>query len=185
MTTAQRFAIFGTNGVAAPVAVTRVTLRTTCATLPALSVAMTSITFGPGFSSASTPTGTPRPTTPTSSNDGASTPLTNTWTRTTSTLSLTRPVTRIFSSVSLASGGGWLIAIFGASVSPFRGSARGVGGDGAGVDGTGSRRGASTGGRCGSAGCGAGDATTGGGGGVAARLSSQLRPLRLPRAFTN
>src|SRR6267143_2763126 len=176
MTAAQRFAIFGPAGVGALTPVRRVTLRTTCATFPALSVATTSITFGPGFSSASTPTGTPRPTTPTSSNDGASTPLTSTCTRTTSTLSVTRPVTRILSSLSRASGGGWLIAIFGATVSPpFGGSTRG-----AGVDGAGSGRGGSAGGRGGSTGGGAGNATTGGGVGVAARFSSQLRPLRLP-----
>src|SRR5436190_4564018 len=180
MTTAQRVAIFGPGpapgvGIAAPVPVTRVTLRATFATFPALSVATISMTFGPGLSSASTPSGTPRPTTPTSSSDGASTPLTSTWTRTTSTLSVTRPVTRIFSSATLASGGGWLIVILGASVSPLAGSGRG-----AGAAGVGSRRGGSAGGRGGSAGSGAGDATTGGGGGAVVRLSSQLSPLRLP-----
>jgi hypothetical protein len=88
-----------------------------------------------------------------------------------------------------------LIVIFGASVSPFRGSARGAGGAGAGGTvgagvgvavggGAGSRRGGSTGGRGGSACCGAGVAITGGGG-VAERFSSQLKPLRLPWAFTN
>src|SRR5258705_9875359 len=161
MTTAERFAIRGPAagvGTLAPVA--RVTFRAARATFPALSVATTSITFGPGLSSARTPTGTPRPTTPTSSRDGASTPLTSTWTRTTSTLSVTRPVTRIFSSETLVSAAGWLIAIFGASVSPLGGSERGTG-----AGGVGSRRGGSAGGGGGPSRLGARRGTAGGGGG--------------------
>src|SRR5262249_4539925 len=93
-------------GTAAPGLVIRVTVRETLATFPALSVATTSITFGPGLSSASTPTGTPRPTVPTSSKDGASAPLTSTWTRTTSTLPVRRPLTGVFWAVIFASSAG-------------------------------------------------------------------------------
>src|SRR5512145_1094030 len=111
----------------------------------------------------------------------------------TSTLSVTRPVIRICSSASLASDAGELIVIFGASTSPRRSGATGVGtGAGGGVArgaggmgvgnaacGWGTADGAGVGGADGGA------AMTGGAGGRAAPASPQLSPLRLLSAFTN
>src|SRR5512145_3385755 len=121
----------------------------------------------------------------------------------TSTLSVTRPVIRICSSASLASDAGELIVIFGASTSPRRSGATGVGtGAGGGVArgaggmgvgnaacGWGTADGAGVGGADGGAattgGAGGGEAMTGGAGGRAAPASPQLSPLRLLSAFTN
>src|SRR5438552_13568559 len=108
--------------------------------------------------------------------------------RTTSSLSVTGPVIRTVSSPTLAWGGGWLVVIFGASVSPRGTAATGGGG---GVTRGGAGAGIATGGGpaggagSGRSGAGGGDATTGGAGGRAVPASSQLRPLRLPSAFTN
>ena len=105
MMTAQRLAVFTTGaGDGGATATTRVMVRTTWATLPALSVAVISITLSPGRSVAGTRIARPRASMPRSC--GTSTPLTVTCTRSTPTLSLTTPSTTIRSLSSLMSAGG-------------------------------------------------------------------------------
>src|SRR2546429_1257148 len=75
MMTAQRLAVFTTGaGDGGATATTRVMVRTTWATLPALSVAVISITLSPGRSVAGTRIARPRASMPRSC--GTSTPLT-------------------------------------------------------------------------------------------------------------